>query len=297
MVNLLLEAPEIHCRTLDPGETDLLAAAARLDQAVWGAVGQGAGTFAARVTNGFVVAALQGEELVGTLSCLRRRFDPVLRTRDDPGHPYATWDGITGRGRFDTAEPDGDALFCVAVTSRRAVSRPFPAVPEGSHPALDLARALVSGRDAHDHTAGRTAREIARACASIHVPRDEVMRFHGRTKGEGLLGGARIVSVLPEGRPEDLPAMGYNVVMAYPDLPACFPVCLHLDHDPSIGEALVLAAVALASRLGVRVAAPYSRPAGFRRALVEALCGASLTPSSPDPLVRAARDFVATWHV
>lgn len=295
MVNCLLEAPDTQCRTLDSRETDVLAAAARLDQAVWGAVGQDAGTFAARVTNGFVVAAFQGEGLVGTLSCLRRRFDPVLQTRNDPGHPYATWDGITGRGRFDTSDPDGDALFCVAVTSSRAMSRPFPAVPEGSHPALDLARALVSGRDAHDRAVGRTAREIARACASIHVPRDEVMQFHGRTKGKGLLGGARIVSVLPEGRPEDLPAMGYNVVMAYPDLCATFPACVRLDHEPSIGEALVLAAAALASRLGVRVVAPYSRPAGFRRALVEALCGVALLPSSPDPLVQAARDFVATW--
>lgn len=297
MVTFLFEAAGIHCRTLDPGEEDLLAAAARLDQAVWGAVGQDAGTFVARATNGFVVAAFQAEELVGTLSCLRRRFDPVLRTREDPGHPYATWDGITGRGRFDTAEPDGDALFCVAVTSARAVARPFPAVPEGSHPALDLARALVSGRDAHDLTVGRTARALARACASIHVPRDEVMRFHGRAKGKGLLEGARIVAVLPDGRPEDLPAMGYNVVMAYPDLPASFPACVRLDHGPTIGEALILAAAALASRLGVRVAAPYSRPAGFRRALVQALCDVSLAPSSPDPLVQAAREFVASWCV
>lgn len=289
----LFESPGLTCRILESEEGDELEAAARLDRAIWGAVGQDAGAFASRVTHGYVIAAFQGRELLGTLSCLVRRYEPAHRAAQDPTHPYATWDGITGCGRFDTAEPDGDALFCVAVTSSRAALRSFPPVPEGSHPALTVARVLASNQDAKDPSAGKLARELARSVAAIHIPSDEVMRFHARPKGDGLLGGARIVAVLPDGRPGDLPAMGYNVIMAYPDLAASFPTTVRLDRDVSNGEALVLAAAALASRLGLRVAAPYSRPAGFRRALVGALCAAVLDPGSTDPLVRAVREFLA----
>lgn len=290
----LVRSARLACRILHPGERGLLDEAARLEQSVWGPVGQDAHAFEARAANGFVIAALQGEELVGTLSCLRRRFDPISRTESDPMHPYATWNGLTGHGRFETSEPDGDALFCVAVTSRRAVGRPFPLIPEGSHAALDLARDLAEGRDARDPASARVAQDLARACAAVYVPRDGVMRFHGRAKGSGLLGGARIVAVLPHGRPEDLPAMGYNVVMAYPEVPVSFPDPLQLDGETSVGEALVLAAAVLARRLGVRVAAPYSRPADFRRALVEALCAVPVVPSSMDPLVQSVRDFLGT---
>ncbi len=292
MKQLLVETPGLVFRTLDPDESEAIEAASRLDRAVWGPVGQDVSVFVARAINGYVIAALQRDEVVGTLSCLRRWYEPVLRAADVPGHPYATWDGITGRGLFDTAEEDGDALFCVAVTSGRATPKPLPDVPDGPHPALALARALASGRDAQEARLAVLAKRLARLCAPVHIPQDEVMRFHGRTKGGGLLGGARIVCVLPDGRPEDLPAMGYNVVMAYPDLPASFPRSICLTQEVSIGEGLVLAAAALASRLGLRVAAPYSRPAGFRRALVEALVTASWNPSSPDPLVQAVSAFI-----
>lgn len=292
MEDCLFHSPTLWCRTLAPQEHEFLEAAASLERTVWGIVGQDAKVFADRVTHGFVVAAFQNGDLVGTLSCLRRRFEPVLRARVESGNPYATWDGITGQGRFVTAEPEGDALFCVAVTSSNATARPEPTIPDGSHPALLLARDLSEGRDALDPMVGRIARELAEACAPIHVPRDDVMRFHARPKGLGLLGGARIVSVLCNGRPNDLPAMGYNVVMAYPPLPASFPKRVVLDQGVSIGEALVLATAALASRIGVRLVVPYSRPAGFRRALVEALCTFVVAPTCPDPLVRVVWEYL-----
>ena len=293
----LLRSRSVQCRVLSPADSLEIEAASRMDREVWGALGQDAEAFAARVQNGFVIGAFRGPDLLGTISILRRRFAPVYEAASTPGHPYSTWNGITGFGRFDAAEPDGDALFCVAVTSGSARPMADPPVPEGDSPVLALARAIRAREDTRDPDVAAAVRRLARAVESLYIPQDAVMRFHARPKGGGLLGGARIVAVLPNGRPEDLAALGYNVILAYPAIADSFPDPVVLPHDASTGEALVLAAAALAARLGVRVAAPYSRPAGFRRALIEALVAAASTASEATPMVEAVRKTIAEISV
>ena len=282
---LLFGTADIECRLIGTREELLIAEAAALDIAAWGPVlGQDAEHFAARVRHGYVIGALRGDELIGTISCIRRAWAPMLAAAGVPGHPFATWDGITTAGTFVESEPDGDALFCVAVTSKGSVPRPYPAVPEGTQPALELARFIALGGDAVG---------LAAATIDAWIGSDPVLRFHAKPKGDGALGGAKVVVSLPGGRPADLEAMGYNVIMSYPEIPhgATFPA--RIASSPSPGETLVLAAAALGVRLGVRLVAPYSRPAGFRLALIKSLGAIGTGAAGEDAFTAAVRAAIA----
>ncbi|NOZ02861.1 MAG: hypothetical protein GXP54_13390 [Deltaproteobacteria bacterium] len=146
--------------------------------------------------------------------------------------------------------------------------------------------------------AAATAAALAAACFKDYIPTDYVMRFHSRPKG-GILDGARIVKIIPRGRPSDLDSMGYNVIMAYPeaassDKTSVFPSST--DTDVSSGEALVLAAARLASDLSIRVVAPYSRPAGFRYSLIKTLMAIASGSTTRDrPLHDAVIAFIRKY--
>lgn len=266
----LFQTPTLDCRIIDPDDRKALGEAARLDRDLWGNLGQDLERFTRRAENGYLIGAWHWSGLMGTISCLCRHWSPVKELGKNPEHPYATWDSFCGEGRLDTTEPDGDALFCVAVTTMDAGPRPLLAVPDSIHPALDLARLLSEKRDEKDPESRRIADALASACAESYVPKDYVVRFHGRPKG-GIMEGAWIVTILRNGRPEDRDSMGYNVILAYPDWPADRPFPSSTPSDVSAGSALVLAAARLAAIKGLKVVAPYSRPAGFRRALVKTL--------------------------
>jgi hypothetical protein len=291
--DVFFRTPELSCRRVRPEEEALVAEAAAMDLLAWGPVlGQGPERFAQRVRNGFLVGAFQGDALAGTISAVRRAWAPQLEAETVPSHPYATWDGLSSDGTFAVHEDDGDALYCVAVTAKGTVVRPYPAVPAGDHPALDLARGLAAVADADDEVLRYRALALAAATVDLHLPADPVMRFHEKPKG-GILGGAKVVLPLPGGRPDDAEAMGYNVVMTYPEIApgTVFPPAI--EAAPSVGETLILGAAALGCRLGVRLVVPYSRPSGFRAALIKSLVAIGTASTQPEtPFTAAVRRIV-----
>lgn len=291
----LFRTPTLDCRLITPDDGASLDQAAELDHELWGGtLGQDAANFRSRATNGYLIGAWHWSGLVGTLSCLRRAWAPVDTLNDGPGssHPYGTWDAITSSGTFLSSEPGGDALFCVAVTTMDSGVRPWPRLHHARSPALDMAHVLARRLDAKDQRLRDATQSLADASADIHIPRDYVMRFHGHSKGDVLL-GARVAAILPDGRPCDLDSMGYNVLMVYPDVPPNGDFPESVDQDVSAGDALILSAARLASTRDVRVVAPYSRPAGFRRALVKTLLAiGSGSVASDDPLAPVVRSHL-----
>jgi len=292
--DILFNTPGVLCRLIDRHEREVLEEAAAIDREAWGdRLAQDAEHFEARAANGFLVGAFKGDELVGTISAVRRPFAMMEAARNDPNHPFSTWDGISCRGTFAHCEPMGDALFCVAVSSRGASPRRYPEVPTGTHKALELARELSFETDTLDEAVGARAAALAAATIDVYAPLDPVMRFHMKPKGGGILPGARILWPIPRGRPADTDAMGYNLLMAYPELVpgATFPDSVSVE--VSVGEALILAAAALGSRLGVRLVVPYSRPGAFRYNLIKALVAIGTgAPASLDPFQAAVRKFI-----
>lgn len=292
----LFATRDLSCSLVDRSEAGLLEQAARIEQDAWGpGLGQDAGHMEARAANGFLIAAFRGGEIDGTISAVRRRLADVLAARDNPAHPLATWDGVSSRGTLARSEPDGDALVCVAISTRDSRPRHYPQAPAGAHPALEMARELSFETDAFDDQAAGRARTLADATIAAHIPNDSILRFHARPKCLGALGGAEVLFALPRGRPADLASMGYNVVMAYPELAQGFTPPAAIEAETGAGEALVVAAARLATSLsGVRRLVAFTRPAGFRSALIRALVAIG-TESAPhdDPFIAAVRQALA----
>lgn len=291
----LFRTPTLDCRLISPDDSRSLDEAAGLDLELWGGgLGKDADNFASRASHGYLIGAWHWSGLVGTISCLRRTWAPLdtLASGPDPSHPYATWDAITSDGTFLSAEPEGDVLFCVAVTTMDSGARPWPRLHHARNPPLDMAHVLARRLDTGDSRLKAATDALAEACAPVYIPSDYVMRFHRRPKGS-ILSGARIVAILQKGRPSDLDSMGYNVIMVYPNTAPLAGFPESVAEDVSAGDALVLSAARLAYTLGVGKVAPFSRPAGFRRALVKTLLAiGSGKASAHDPLVPVVQDHL-----
>ncbi|MBM4389288.1 MAG: hypothetical protein FJ088_16250, partial [Deltaproteobacteria bacterium] len=114
-----------------------------------------------------------------------------------------------------------------------------------------------------DHLSGRLIEDY------IALDLDYVLRFH--SKEHAGFPGASIWKAIPNGRVADADSLGWNVLMRYPEVDSKNPVPEEIGSIISCGDALVLAASRLCFLRGIRFAAPYSRPAGFRKTLLDAV--------------------------
>lgn len=87
---------------------------------------------------------------------------------------------------------------------------------------------------------------------------DSVYNFHTKPKG-GFSQGAQLVQIIPNGRPEDRRALGYNMLMQYPSLTQTVTI----DEKRSIATQLIEAVMVLAQQEEVETIFAYSRPGGL----------------------------------
>ena len=278
---LLFDTGELSLRLIQPGETEIIEQAVEINNDVWGRhLGSTVAEFRSRARYGYLIGAFDSELLVGTISGIGGSTAQLQASRTQPDHPYRTWNGITANGTFTNAQAQPDILFCVAVTTRNRGARPYPDIPSGDSIFLNTARRMARWDDARDASFAKLVQKLAAEIVTFYCGSglDYVLRFHRRAKGNGFFPGAGLTDILPHGRPADLGAMGYNVIMQYPEVPPL----VRLPSRPgsrSIGEALVIAAVYLAARHPtLRFVMPYSRPAQFRENLVKALIAADGHP-------------------
>ncbi len=272
-------------RLIRPDEGPIIEQAVAINNRMWGeGLHTTAQAMSLRARNGYLIGAFnQGGGLEGTISCLRIRGSELAHC-GEPGHWTSTWDGVTGKGTFSTNQSDGDVLACVSITSRS--SKPAQLRSE-----VNSWKDRISGGIERDHVVSalselnwdddeRMARVIrqmggATVAAYLATGIDYVKAFHGRPKG-GIL-GARLMKIIPEGRPNDRNSLGYNDWMRYP------PIGTPLNEQPrapddevSVADALIESAYQLGGRLGVTYVDPYSRPAGLRMNLARVLRGESV---------------------
>lgn len=86
--------------------------------------------------------------------------------------------------------------------------------------------------------------------------KDSVYSFHAKPKG-GFDKGARLIKIIPNGRPEDKRALGYNILLKYPKINRS----IHFSENASIATQLVEAVMLVANQLGVENVYAFSRPA------------------------------------
>ncbi len=268
-----MNEPLLQCRPILPREEAWITAAQAINNSVWGDhLASSVEAFRLRANRGFLVGAFGHDGLEGTVSCLELPSE-ALGAGEAAGAAYGTWDGATGDGTFSTATPGADTLCCVSVTSRGA-RRPVRRAPDatwdalpGEHGEWALILANLDSLDALPPALADAADHLLGAYVEANL--DPVLRFHARNKGP--LGGATPWRTLRGGRVLDVEALGYSILLQYPELTREAQTLLFTAtrYVPgSVGEALVLGAARLACSLpAVRWVTPYSRPASYRRHL------------------------------
>ena len=92
-----------------------------------------------------------------------------------------------------------------------------------------------------------------------YVSSDPVYRFHQKPKG-GLKKGARLVKMLPNSRPEDKMALGYNMLLKYPKSER--RKLVRPDENASVAVQLIETVMRFGQELGIRDVYAFSRPIG-----------------------------------
>lgn len=93
--------------------------------------------------------------------------------------------------------------------------------------------------------------------AYIESGKENVFEFHRKAKG-GLSEGAKLIAVLPDGRPEDERALGYNMLLRYPVLDQD----IKINEHASVATQLIEVVMYFGRALGVKNIYAFSRPAG-----------------------------------
>lgn len=105
-----------------------------------------------------------------------------------------SWDGITAQGSFVMDDPDADCLVCVNIVREKT------ARDNGQQQTQE--KMLLSSGAFQDY---------------LRSDKDPSIRFHLKPKG-GYKDQPTIMQVLPQGRPKDEDALGYNVLFLYPKI-------------------------------------------------------------------------------
>ena len=268
-----MNVPLLLCRPILPRETNWLEEATRINNAIWGAhLASPVETFRQRATHGFLIGAFAPDDLEGTITTMELPFQEIDRAGEE-GAPASTWEGITDAGTCASAQPGADTLCCFACTSRKARVAPRrPLEPgweglPGEHG--EWARILATLESTAALPPALADASAGLLDAYVLAGLDPVLRFHARNKGP--LGGAIHWRNIRNGRPEDVGALGFNILLRYPELTREARALLFTATryvPDSAGEALILSAARLACSLpDVRWMVPYSRPMAYRRNL------------------------------
>jgi long-chain acyl-CoA synthetase len=245
-----------YTRLIAAEENTVLARALEINNKRWD-VPSDIAEFEQRAKNGYSIGAFDSEgEVQGTLSALQVSSEDLEKV--------ATWDEVTGRGTLNTHDSNGEVMLCIAITvNDTSVAGTVPAT-EVSQEAADAAIEEYLKTDL-----------------------DNVIRFHRKPKG-GMAKGAEVIKILPQGRPQDKDAMGYNVLVEYPALPK------NITRSKNASPAVLLIehAMMLAKEKGCKRVVAFSRPAQFRLHLAKALDPS--TDFEPKNKVEF-REFVSAW--
>lgn len=93
---------------------------------------------------------------------------------------------------------------------------------------------------------------------------DSVYNFHLKKKG-GLDSGGHLVKLLPHARPDDKMSLGYNMLLAYPELDRQTTI----NSDASVPTQLIECVMYLGAASGVKNVYAFSRPSGLAKYLSE----------------------------
>ena len=126
---------------------------------------------------------------------------------------------------------DGDSLVCISICSADYKPKSIPEIV--ARPTPEEVRQYVEENN------------------------DPVMRFHQKPKGN--IGGAKLVDVIENGRPEDKSSLGYTMLLKYPEP----DMSVAITYGAAVSNQLIEVALITARDLGIKNVYAYSRPGGL----------------------------------
>ena len=228
----------LYCRLIGPDEKEMLEKVVEINNKRW-PVASSQKEFEQRAKNGYLIGVFNEEgDLLGTLSAFQTTRDRLAEVK--------TWDEATGKGTLQTHNPAGEVMLCASITV--------------------VDQSLAS----NVKKPGFISQELADRVIGDYLKTnlDNVLRFHRKPKG-GMEKGGEVTKILPQGRPEDADAMGYNVLVEYPEIDRRKRILKTKDFTPSV--LLIEQAMQLAKEKGCAGVVAFSRPAQFRLHLAKAL--------------------------
>lgn len=177
---------DLSFRLIKPEEEESLAAAAKINNQAWGKdLFSDLNEFTARSANGILIGAFDSKsKLHGSVSALKTTLGEIERSR--------TWAEVTGGGTLNSNNHKGDILLCVAISTPS----------NKTHDPKPIPKEKLTEKGFEQY---------------INSDQDYVIRFHRKPKA-GFPEGASLIKILPHFRPEDKDALGFNVLMKYPEL-------------------------------------------------------------------------------
>jgi len=223
-------------RTIGPEEKEKLKQAVKINNLRWGKYLKSTlSEFASRAQNGLLIGVFDKSRLLGTVSAIQIKKEELDKT-GKRGHWTNTWAGITGDGTFSTHNHKSDALVCVAISTKSDSQVKIPKLEKKQK----LTESTLS--------------------KYLKSDKDLIISFHKKPKG-GLTTGAKIVKVIPNGRPQDKDALGFNLLMKYPTLKKLPKI----SKQASAGTQLIEATLQYAHFNRLKYIYVYTRPADLSK--------------------------------
>ncbi len=227
-----------YVRLIKSNETDILKSVVAINNERWLGLPSSLKEYTARALNGLLFGVFDEKEgLIGSLSCVRMNMKQLKNLK--------TWNEATGNGTLSTQNPTGDTLICAAISVKSILQ-----------PTTYNLQFFITKEAQLKQFAKRKIEEY------VNSNFDHVLEFHKKPKGG--LPGANVWKILENGRPDDKEAMGYNVLMRYPEVTKSTKIT-HTKSSPSV--LLIEHALSYAQKHGIRNVIAFSRPAGLRQYL------------------------------
>ncbi|MBI4062512.1 acyl--CoA ligase [Candidatus Gottesmanbacteria bacterium] len=218
-----------YVRRIQSSETEILARAVAINNERWLGLPSTLKEFRSRTINGLLYGAF--EEKDGLVGSLS-----CVRV----SHPekLKTWNEASANGTLANYDLNGDTLLCVAISVKGPKSTHIPEVHVNPKQYIE---------------------------EYVRSSNDHVLEFHRKPKGG--LRGATVWKILENGRSDDKESMGYNVLMKYPEIKKGTKIVRSAASSPSV--LLIEHALLYAKDHGIKNVIAFSRPAGFRKYLMD----------------------------
>ncbi|MCH7641164.1 hypothetical protein IID22_03135 [Patescibacteria group bacterium] len=223
-------------RIVGPEEKKIIKQAVKINNSRWGKhLQSNLKEFRKRAQNGLIIGVFDNNQVIGTISALQTNKEELDKI-GNKGHWANTWSGITGNGALSPHNRKGGSLVCIAISTKlHTRSKNQKLVTKVKLNANNLKKYLIANEDI-------------------------VIRFHRKPKAR-LKTGAKIVKIIPKGRPKDKGALGYNLLMKYPTLKRLPKI----NRKASVGTQLIEAALIYAYQNSLKHVYVYSRPADLNK--------------------------------